>query len=107
MKKNNYLKKFFLNGKVAVVVGGYGLMGYEISKALNDAGAKVVILDLSENNKKKIRGINFIKFDCKNYQNFENELKNIKKKIGFPQIYINASYPSSKDWASNTFEAIT
>ncbi len=107
MKKNNYLKKFFLNGKVAIVVGGYGLMGYEISKALNDAGAKVVILDLSENKKKKIRGINFIKYDCKNYQNFENELKNIKKKIGFPQVYINASYPSSKDWASNTFEAIT
>ena len=91
MKKNNYLKKFFLNGKVAIVVGGYGLMGYEISKALNDAGAKVVILDLSENNKKKIRGINFIKFECKNYQNFEfSDYLTVYQKL----VKINTVFPN-------------
>ena len=47
-----------------------------------------------------------MKFDCKNYENFERELLNISKKIGFPQIYINASYPASRDWSSNTFETI-
>ena len=107
MKKKNYLKKFSLNGKVAIVIGGYGLMGYEISKALSDAGAKVAILDIHAIKKKKIRNSYFIKFNCKNYKNFKNELLKIKKKVGFPSIYVNASYPASKDWASNTFEKVT
>lgn len=105
MKKNNYLKKFSLKGKVAIVLGGFGLMGLEISKALSDAGAKVVILDLKE--KRKIHKSTFIKFDCKNYEHFEKILKLINRKIGFPEIYINASYPASDDWALNTFKDIS
>jgi len=48
MKKNNYLNKFSLKGKLAIVIGGYGLIGFEISKALSDAGAKVIIIDLKK-----------------------------------------------------------
>ena len=107
MKKNNYLNKFSLKGKLAIVIGGYGLIGFEISKALSDAGAKVIIIDLKKMKRQKIKNTFFVQFDSKNYELFQKELINIKKKIGFPEIYINASYPASKDWPSNTFEEIS
>lgn len=106
MRKQNYLNKFSLKGKIAIVVGGYGLIGFEISKALSDAGAKVVILDQKKLKNSKIKRTFFIKFDCKSYETFNKKLISIKKKIGLPEIYINASYPATKDWPSNTFEKI-
>ena len=106
MRKQNYLNKFSLKGKIAIVVGGYGLIGFEITKALSDAGAKVVILDQKKLKNSKIKRTFFIKFDCKSYETFNKKLISIKKKIGLPEIYINASYPATKDWPSNTFEKI-
>ena len=44
----NYLNKFSLKNKTAFVVGGLGLIGAEISRALISAGAKVVMLDINE-----------------------------------------------------------
>lgn len=107
MKKDNYLNKFYLNGKTALIIGGYGLMGLEISKALSDAGAKVIILDLKEESKKLVKNSSFLKYNCKDYSYFYKKLKLIQKKFGTPQIYINASYPATKDWANNTFDKIS
>ena len=106
MRKKNYLDKFKLSNKIAVVIGGYGLMGYEISRALSDSGAKVIILDLEKNKLQRIKNSHFVKFDCKNYGKFKLVLMNISKKFGPPQIYINASYPATNDWPKNTFEEI-
>jgi NAD(P)-dependent dehydrogenase (short-subunit alcohol dehydrogenase family) len=39
---------FNLNGKIAVVTGGYGLYGHSISEALAEAGARVVIAARNE-----------------------------------------------------------
>ena len=36
----DYLDKFSLAGKIALVVGGLGLIGREISKAFASAGSK-------------------------------------------------------------------
>ena len=47
------MKKF--NGKVAVVTGGGGILCSVMAKALADAGAKVAILDLREENAKKVQ----------------------------------------------------
>ena len=41
----NYLKKTKLNKKIAIIIGGQGLIGKEISKAIYDAGAYLYILD--------------------------------------------------------------
>ena len=106
MKKKNYLSRFSLKGKIAIVVGGYGLIGFEITKALADAGAKVVVLDQKKLKNSDHKRINFIKFDCKLYETFKEKLNFIKKKFGSPEIYINASYPATKDWPYNTFEKI-
>ena len=48
----NYLKRSLNSKKIAYVVGGLGLIGLEVSKALNDSGAKVVIIDVKPINKK-------------------------------------------------------
>ncbi|MFH1305121.1 MAG: SDR family NAD(P)-dependent oxidoreductase, partial [Candidatus Omnitrophota bacterium] len=42
----NYMKKFSLKNKTAFVTGGAGLIGSEVTKALADAGAHVIILDV-------------------------------------------------------------
>ena len=41
----SYLKKFKLSNKLAFVLGGEGLIGEEITKALVEAEAKVVVLE--------------------------------------------------------------
>ena len=40
--------KFDLNGRVAVVTGGGGVLGSSIAKSLLEAGVKVVILDIRQ-----------------------------------------------------------
>ena len=42
----NYLKSNLNFKKVAYVVGGLGSIGLEVSKALSDSGAKVLIIDV-------------------------------------------------------------
>ena len=46
--------KFKLEGKVAIVTGGAGLLGAEFSKTLAEAGASVIVADLNEDVAKKI-----------------------------------------------------
>ena len=104
--KNNYLKKFDLKNKIAIVVGGFGRIGFAISKGLLDAGAKVIVIDQKKIKKDK-KNLYFVKFDCKNYKNFKDDLLKIKKKFGTPSIYVNASYPATNNWASSTFEKVS
>ena len=47
--------KVDLNGKVAVVTGGGGILCSVMAKSLAEAGAKVAILDLKEEAAKKSR----------------------------------------------------
>ena len=41
---------FNIKGKVAIVSGGGGVLGGSISKSLLEAGVKVIILDIREEN---------------------------------------------------------
>ena len=50
----NYLNKFNLNNKIAYVVGGLGLIGKEVSIAFASAGAETIVLDVNNNEAKKI-----------------------------------------------------
>lgn len=45
----DYLAKFDLSGTVACVTGGAGILGSHFCAGLSEAGANVVVLDLSEN----------------------------------------------------------
>ena len=49
----NYLEKFKLKKKLVFVVGGLGVIGQEIVKALSDAGARVAFTSRNDSSIKK------------------------------------------------------
>jgi len=105
----NFNKNLLINKK-AFILGGSGLIGNEVTKLLLSCGCTVVNLDLKENsnfeslkfNKKKLK---FFKFDCKNEKVIKN-YKKVVKKYGIPDIFVNCSYPKTKDWKNNSFKKI-
>ena len=102
-----YLEKFKITNKLVFVLGGAGLIGKEITEAMLDAGAKVVVLEkfFFKPNKKKTN-IFFEKFDVTHPEKIEKQYKYLKKKYGVPDIFINSSYPKTNDWNSNSFKKI-
>ena len=104
----NYLKKFSLEGKVAFVTGGVGLIGTEITKALLDEGAKVVILDINKNKAQSLKqelktvgkDIEAEVFDITNLSEVDKNIDALKEKYGQIDVWINAAYPKTSDWNS-------
>ena len=101
----NYTNKLNLNKKIAFVVGG-GLIGKEVITAFLDNGAKVVLLDIKNNLQTKNKNIHYEKFDISKLSQIEIKLKRIIKKHGLPNIFVNCSYPRTKDWKKNSFSKI-
>jgi NAD(P)-dependent dehydrogenase (short-subunit alcohol dehydrogenase family) len=104
----NYLEKYNLKNKTAFVIGGSGLIGSEVSKALFELGAKVIVIDKVKNNnishdKERLR---YYKFDISKIDKLEFNFKELVKKHGVPDIFINSSYPRTKDWKNNSFKKI-
>jgi NAD(P)-dependent dehydrogenase (short-subunit alcohol dehydrogenase family) len=83
---------FSLKGKIAYVCGGSGLIGRKTVEALANAGAKMIVLDVSKSGK------TFEHFDVTDIEAMESNLKAIFKKHGGPHVWINLSYPRTKDW---------
>lgn len=97
----NYLDKFKLNGKVAFVTGGVGLLGTEVSKALADADAKVIILDIDEKKtQKSFPELDFEKFDITDLDKIDQVIDGLKSKYGRIDIWVNTAYPRTKDWGA-------
>ncbi len=106
----NYLKKFSLKGKKAFVIGGSGLIGSEIVEALLSASATVINLDKKDSNKshKKIKKkYHYNYLEINNLNQIDKEISRIFKKFGCPDIFINSSYPATKDWKKSSFEKNT
>lgn len=101
-----YLKKFKITNRLVFVLGGQGLIGKEITKAMLDAGAKVIVLDKKKFKINKNQNIFFQKFDVSIPENIEKQYLYLIKKYGVPDIFINSSYPKTKDWSSNSFGKI-
>ena len=93
----NYLKKFSLKNKTVFVVGGLGLIGKEVSLALASANAKIIILDINNEQalifEKKIIDkefdIHIRNFDCSDLDGIDNNFSKIVKEFGCPDIFIN------------------
>lgn len=110
----NYLDKFSLKGNVAFVTGGVGLIGTEVTKALADAGAKVVILDIDQQKAKdlqselKNRGLDIEveKFDVTDLPKIDESIAELQKKYGSIDVWVNTAYPRTSDWG-NKLENIT
>jgi NAD(P)-dependent dehydrogenase (short-subunit alcohol dehydrogenase family) len=113
--ESDYLKKFCLDGKLAFVVGGLGLIGNEISIALASAGAKTVILDLDSEKAEKFMtkmeesdyNIHFRQLDCIDMERHEQNFTTLLNEFGCPNVFINCSYPRTLDWSKNTFKGVT
>ena len=103
----SYIKKFSLKNKTAFVVGGFGLIGNEVSLALAELGSNVIVLDKVRKDKTISKTkIKYIKFDISKVNKLELNFKKIINKYGVPDIFINASYPRTKDWKNNSFKKI-
>jgi len=103
---NNYLKKFSLEGKVTFVTGGVGLLGKEVTKALADAGGKVIILEIDQKKAEefkqqlKLEGcdVEVEIFDVTALEQIDQSIDNLYKKYGKLDIWVNAAYPRTPDW---------
>ena len=103
---SDYIDKFKIDGKVAVVCGGLGLLGKEISIALAQAGAKVIVIDIDIDQWKKFENdikdfdISFIKFDITDLRKNKDKISKIFNEYGPIHIWVNAAYPKTDDWAT-------
>ena len=87
------------------ILGGSGLIGSEIVNKMQSISDKTIILDIK---KPKIlnKKIEFFKFDCSRLKSIEKNLSKIINKKGIPDVFINASYPTAKDWIRCDFKRI-
>ncbi|MBU1196099.1 MAG: SDR family oxidoreductase [Proteobacteria bacterium] len=111
----DYLSKFKLDGKIAFVVGGLGLIGREVSIAYATAGAKTIVLDVNTDQgelfektmKKKGYPFFYKHFDCSDMDSLDENFLKLLKEFSSPNIFINCSYPRTEDWVSASFEDIS
>ncbi len=104
---NNYLDKFSLDGKTSFVVGGAGLLGTEVVKALSDAGAKVIILDIDQKKSRasqKNKDVHFELFDATNLDNIDQVIDALHSKYKKIDIWVNTFYPRTPDWGNKVEE---
>lgn len=96
----DYLKKFSLKGKKAVVTGGAGLIGREVVNALAQAGAKVIVADISSGKKFTSRNTTFVPFDISDMEDLDRSIKVLAQKLNGIDIWVNCAYPRTKDWGN-------
>jgi NAD(P)-dependent dehydrogenase (short-subunit alcohol dehydrogenase family) len=81
-----------LDGRVAVVTGGARGIGFETTKALQDNGARVVIIDIDVENGETVSrnlGIEFFKGDVRNSGTVAKLAQEIRSKYGRIDIAFN------------------
>ncbi len=106
MNKNKFLKNFNFKKKKVLILGGLGLIGKDIVNTYLQLGAKVRVIDIKRDNKHNHNSsISYKYLDLT--KNLSSEI--IKKSLegfGCPNIFINCSYPKTKDWEKNNFSFI-
>lgn len=108
--EKNYLEKFTLKKKKAFIFGGCGLLGQEIVNSFIEAGADTLVFDnnifIGRKYKKKFKNKNFkfIKINLVDFKNIEINLKKFIKNFGCPDVFINCSYPTTKNWNKSSFD---
>ena len=88
--------------KTIIVTGGFGTIGFALSKSLLEQGHKVIIAD---NKIKTIKNLKLNKFNVsvlKTNLNNENEIKKLislcTKKFKKVDALVHCAYPKTKDW---------
>ena len=100
----HYDNCFSLEGKVAVVAGGAGLIGSAVSAAMAESGAAVVVADSDTN-----KGVDlaaglakavFYKLDVTKEVSVKALIRAAHKKYGRIDAWINCFYPRTADWGN-------
>jgi NAD(P)-dependent dehydrogenase (short-subunit alcohol dehydrogenase family) len=111
----NYLDKFRLDNKVAYVVGGLGLIGSEVTKALAGACARTIVLDMDDaQGRSMVRELTenhmdvwYHGFDVTDLEAIEEHIVALNAEYGGMDIWVNCSYPKTSDWRTNNFAEVT
>jgi len=106
-------KMFDMKGKIVLITGGTGLLGFEYAKTLADAGANIVLVDLDEKRcikkaeqleqkyKKSMIGI---KTDISNKNEVKKMISIIEEKFGRVDVLINnAAFNCPADQTGSNF----
>tara|TARA_X000001036_G_scaffold422237_1_gene444990 strand:- start:2821 stop:3591 length:771 start_codon:yes stop_codon:yes gene_type:complete len=80
---------FNIEGKIAVVTGGNGMLGSQFCKILKKSGSKVISLDLFENDRNE--SDYFIKCDVASEKDWVSSINKIIKKYSVIDILINSA----------------
>jgi NAD(P)-dependent dehydrogenase (short-subunit alcohol dehydrogenase family) len=89
-----YTNLFSLKGKAAVITGGAGLIGGELSRGLAESGAAVIVADKNKNKDKAF----FKLTDITKERSISALIDFVDKKFGGIDVWINNAYPRTKDW---------
>jgi len=97
---------FNLDGRVAVVTGGAGLIGFALANGLASFGAHTFIADINEEIAEKRafeltqKGLqsSAIVIDTSDVNSVSEGIKRILSKAGSLDVWVNSAYPKSKDW---------
>jgi gluconate 5-dehydrogenase len=89
----NVIESFSLKGKIAVITGGAGHLGTAMSEALNEAGAMVAVIELTQEKfAEKFAGKDnyfFVEGNISDTENIKNCFQKIMEKYGTIDILIN------------------
>ena len=97
---------FNLDGRVAVVTGGAGLIGYALAQGLATFGAHVFIADINEDIAGKCAAelaasglrCSAVGLDICDIASISAGIAKILSTAGGLDIWVNSAYPKSKDW---------
>lgn len=97
---------FNLDGRVAVVTGGAGLIGYALAQGLATFGAHTFIADINEERAKKCaaeltaKGLrsSALALDILDAASIQAGVSEVLSKTGSLDVWVNSAYPKSKDW---------
>tara|TARA_Y100000590_G_scaffold468581_1_gene651835 strand:- start:20005 stop:20820 length:816 start_codon:yes stop_codon:yes gene_type:complete len=110
---HNFKEIFELKTKKTFILGGLGLIGKSLVQGLSEAGSEVLILDQDINRKEKFLSegsfpskVSFEFFDCSDLENIEENMEKLISANFCPDIFINCSYPRTKDFSLNSYKEI-
>ena len=93
----DYRKLFSLEGKVAIVTGGAGHLGSQISKALTDFGARVIAIGRRERIMQENEKLEYYSSDITDKRKFQFLVDSIEVKYGSINILVNNAYMKRKE----------
>jgi NAD(P)-dependent dehydrogenase (short-subunit alcohol dehydrogenase family) len=101
-----YHNIFSLKNKLAFILGGEGLIGKEIVRAISENSAKTIILDKDAKGANILPNTIYEQFDCTNLNHIEDEIELLINRYGSPDIFINCSYPRTEKWSNSSFKKV-